>query len=111
MSNEYPTTDDIMEALNATGFLMEQRVTTQLDSHGFHVWTGYPFEDVEEGKSREIDVRAFLEICRDEEKKVSVTVELLCECKNNEFPFVFLRRRKGVHENKHFSPEQYFFTF
>lgn len=111
MSNDSPSSAEIMEALGATGFLMEQRVATRLESLGFHVWTGYPFEDPEEAKSREIDVRAYLQARRDEERRINVSVELLCECKSNENPFVFLRRRKGAYENDRFNPEQYLLPF
>lgn len=100
-----------MEAIDATGFLMEQRIATQLESFGFHVWTGYPFEDPEEAKSRELDVRAYFQARRDEEKKINISVEVLCECKNNENPFVFVRRRKGAYENEHFNPKQYLLPF
>ncbi len=111
MSNDSPTNEEILKALDETGFLMEQRIATQLETLGFHVWTAYPFEDPEEAKSRELDVRAYLQARRDEEKKVNVSIELLCECKNNENPFVFLRRRKGAYENEHFNPKQYLLPF
>src|SRR3974390_2459582 len=88
MPSDAPTLDDILIAIKATGFLMEQRVASFVESLGFHTWTGYPFADPEESKSREIDVRGYRQI-RNEDTKLVVELELLCECKSNDNPFVF----------------------
>ena len=56
--NDCPRSNDIIDALKQSGYLMEQEVATQLETLSFHVWTNWAFEDSDEGKSREIDVRA-----------------------------------------------------
>ena len=110
MPGDAPTPDDILNAIKATGFLMEQRVATCLESLGFHAWTGYPFADPEESKSREIDVRGYRQV-RNEDTKLIVELELLCECKSNDNPFVFLTRYKREHDKRFFCPDQYVFPF
>ena len=110
MPDDAPTPDDILNAIKATGFLMEQRVASCVESLGFHTWTGYPFADPEESKSREIDVRGYRQI-RKEDTKLIIELELLCECKSNDHPFVFLTRGKKDHDRRLFCPDQYVFPF
>ena len=64
-------------------------------SHYFHVWTNWAFQDIDEGKSREIDVRAIKRVAHNEEKKLSAFVEIIAECKNSTNPFVFIGRSKN----------------
>lgn len=90
-----PTPEQILGALRKSGYLMEQEVATELESLGLHVWTSWAFEDPDEGKSREIDVRAIKRVAVDEQKKISAFVEFLVECKNSTNPFVFLGRPKS----------------
>lgn len=92
---EKPTVEEIMEAIDASGYLMEQKVGTQLEKRGMHVRTNVAFEDPDEGKSREMDVNAFLQAGRNEEAKLAVNIELVVECKNNSSPFVFIARPKN----------------
>jgi hypothetical protein len=74
---------------------MDQEVATVLEDLGFHVQTSWPFEDPDEGKSRELDVWAIRRII--DEGSPQLFVELFCECKSGEDrPFVFLCRRKGL---------------
>lgn len=101
-----PTDKDVMEALHASGYLMEQEVATELERLGYFVQTNKPFEDVDEHKSREIDVWATHRFHRDEVNRIAVSVELYCECKNNDNPFVFIGRRKGEID-KRFRPSHY----
>lgn len=65
--------------------------------------------DLDEDKSREIDVRAIKEIFRDETKKVQVFVELLVECKDFGSPLVFLERAKNAREKDYSEPNEYIF--
>ncbi|HZQ90365.1 MAG TPA: hypothetical protein VFA60_01075 [Terriglobales bacterium] len=53
-----PTAEDIVAAIKASGYLIEQEVATILEKLGFHVQTNRAYQDVEESKSREIDVWA-----------------------------------------------------
>lgn len=92
---EKPTADDIMAAINSSGYLMEQEVATQLEKLGYHVRTNAAFEDPDEGKSREIDVTAVERVGFDEKAKLAAYIELIVECKNNSNPFVFIARPKN----------------
>ena len=103
-----PNVSDIITALRSSGYLMEQQVATQFEELDLHVWTNWAFEDIEEGKSRELDVRAIKKVARNEEKKLSAFIEIIAECKNNSNPFVFLRRLKNDTDNRH-SPEEMVF--
>lgn len=105
MSGEQPTDEEILAALGASGFLMEQDVATKIEDAGFNVHTSRAFQDVDEGKSREIDVWAVRRFIFDEEKKFYAFSELIVECKNSNNPYIFITRRKGE-ADKHFdAPE------
>src|SRR5256885_17075425 len=97
MPDDTPAAEDILHALRASGYLMEQQVATQLERLEFHVVTNRAYEDPDEGKSREMDVWASKDAGRHrpsaEVPGITVDVELICECKNNQdTPFVFLGR-------------------
>lgn len=93
-----PNNNEILEAVRESGYLMEQDVATLFESLTFPeavkptVQTNRAYEDIEEGKSREIDVSVFAEVVHNTTAKLNVEVEFLCECKNNSSPFVFLGR-------------------
>ena len=94
-----PSNDDIVQALKKSGYLMEQEVATQFETLGFHVNTNWGFKDADEGKSREIDVRAIKRVAYNEKKCLSAYVEFLVECKNSLNPFVFIARQKNKVDN------------
>lgn len=58
-----PSNEEIMDAIEQSGYLLEQHVATQLESLNFYVKTNIAFEDPDEGKSREIDVSAVKRVC------------------------------------------------
>lgn len=89
---EWPTPDDVVAALKASGHLLEQRVATQLEGLEFNVRTNAAFTDQDEGKSRELDVFAFRQIIKDSNARVSIDANLLIECKNSRAPYAFLTR-------------------
>ncbi|MCY3680073.1 MAG: hypothetical protein OXH16_01655 [Gemmatimonadetes bacterium] len=101
MKKESPNSEDIINALKRSGYLMEQEVATQLEALNFQVRTNMAFEDIEEKKSREIDVRAIKRVAHNEEKKLSAFVEIIAECKNSMNPFVFIGRPKNQTDNQH----------
>ncbi|MGA8416298.1 MAG: hypothetical protein WB808_06715 [Candidatus Dormiibacterota bacterium] len=107
MSDE-PTESQIVDALSASGFLLEQEVATAFEAAGFYAKTGRAFTDPEEGTSREIDVHGFWRSLHDEARRRAIYVQLLCECKNTSNPFVFLARRKSVADLER-SPSEYQF--
>jgi hypothetical protein len=90
-----PTEADVLAAVSKSGYLMDQEVATLLEDLGFHVQTSWPFEDPDEGESRELDVWAIRRII--DEGSPQLFLELFCECKSGEDrPLVFLARRKGL---------------
>ena len=93
--NTSPKPDDIVAALKQSGYLMEQEVATRLEALDFHVSTNWAFEDSDEGKSREVDVRATRRVAHNEDQRLSAFLELIVECKNNTNPFVFISRPKN----------------
>ena len=106
--NVSPSPEDIIAALRQSGYLMEQEVATQLEALNFHVSTNRAFEDSDEGKSREIDVRATRRVAHNEEKKLSAFLELIVECKNNSNPFVFIGRPKNETDGRN-APQELVF--
>ena len=106
--NASPSPTEIVAALKQSGYLMEQEVATQLEALNFHVWTNWAFQDIDEGKSREIDVRAIKLVAHNEEKKLSAFVEIIAECKNSTNPFVFIGRSKNQTDNRH-PPQEFVF--
>ena len=99
--NASPSHTEIVDALKQSGYLMEQEVATQLEALDFHVSTNLAYEDIEEGKSREIDVSAIKKVAHNEEKNLSAFVEIIAECKNSMNPFVFIGRPKNQTDNQH----------
>jgi hypothetical protein len=93
---DQPTPEQILFAIQSSGYLMEQEVASVLEHLGLHVQTNRAFEDIEEGKSRELDVAAVRRVHFDEKNRIAVFVELLCECKNSRNPFAFLLRPTTV---------------
>lgn len=94
-NSSVPTSEEILAAISDSGYLMEQCVATRLESLGFHVTTNVAYEDPDEGKSRETDVRAIKRVGHNEAEKVASFVELLVECKSGTNPHVFVTRPKN----------------
>ncbi|PJI42215.1 hypothetical protein [Ferrovibrio sp.] len=105
-----PSLDDIMGAIHESGYLMEQEVATQFERRGFHVRTNVAFEDLDEGKSRELDVKAIKRVSFDDSARLSAYIELLVECKNNTNPFVFIARPKSDWDRRQ-CPEEFTFPY
>ena len=106
--DDSPSHTDIITALRQSGYLMEQQVATQLETLGLHVSTNWAFEDIDEGKSREIDVLAIRRVAHNEEKKLSAFLEIIGECKNNSNPLVFIGRPKSNVDSL-YAPEELVF--
>ena len=106
--NASPSPENIIDALRKSGYLMEQEVATQLEALNFHVCTNWAFQDIDEGKSREIDVRAIKRVAHNEEKQLSAFVEIIAECKNSKNPFVFIGRSKNQTDNRYIPQELIF---
>ena len=104
----FPSPKDIIAALRQSGYLMEQEVATQLENLNFHVWTNWAFEDSDEGRSREIDVRAIKRVAYNEDKKLAAFLEIIVECKNSANPFVFIGRPKNQTDGQ-YAPQELVF--
>lgn len=88
------TTDEMMQALSRSGYLLEVEVAKTLSNMGFFVETSQVIEDPITGKSREIDVIAEY---HDWKKKYDgiracAKIEFVFEIKNNPFPTVLLNK-------------------
>ena len=90
-SRPTPTADDIKNALSKTGFLLEYHVAQSLRQRKFYVDIGRAYPDPETGKSREIDVFASMDRdVRRQPVSVTITTNLIIECKNSSGPFVLI---------------------
>ncbi|MFI9394862.1 hypothetical protein ACIG53_28755 [Streptomyces bauhiniae] len=87
-----PSSDDVIAALERTGYLLEQRVAKKVRNADFFVGTGRAFKDPDEGKSREIDVHAYRRLFSNEARNITLGVRLLIECKKSTGPYVVLGR-------------------
>lgn len=88
----WPTPEEVLAALDQAGHLLEQQVATELAGLGYFVETNRAFTDIDEGKSRELDVFASKSLLVEEARRLRVAVYLLVECKNTAAPFAFLTR-------------------
>lgn len=105
---ENPTKEEILKAVNDSGYLFEQEIGTILERNNFYIQPNVAFIDIDEEKSREIDVMGYKRFFYDEEKKISIGVRILCVCKNNTNPFVFICRNKND-VDKNYSPPNFLF--
>lgn len=109
MMGQFATEDEILQAIYKSGYLMEHEIADMLERHSYHVVTNSAFKDIETEKSREIDVLGIKRILHDEEDKIDIFINLICECKNNTHsPFVFIGRNKTAPDKYHV-PEEYVF--
>lgn len=99
-----PTEEEILKALNDSGYLFEQEIGSIFERHSFHIQTNAAFKDEDEEKSREIDVAGYQRFYFNEEKKTSIGVRIICECKNSQTPFVFINRNKSAVDSYYCPP-------
>ncbi|MEV0876882.1 hypothetical protein AB0I85_03490 [Micromonospora echinofusca] len=86
-----PTPDQIIEALDQTGFILEHRVAQVLRSKGFETDLNRPFPDDASGKSREMDVwGAMSSFAKRDPLSIYLDSEVICECKNTINPFIIV---------------------
>src|SRR5450759_5361957 len=87
--------EEMADALNRSGYLLETRVEDALVDAAFTVEANTCYVDPITGKSRELDIYAFnLEPVdpEREDKNDIVSSVVLCECSNNSQPLVFLSK-------------------
>jgi hypothetical protein len=98
MSLEKITKEQMAEAINNSGYLIEQRVEDILVKKGYSVETNDAYLDPETGKSREIDLTGITGIKIFEDQDHFIFPYLLVECENNHQPVAFFRNnpRPGI---------------
>ncbi|WP_326564241.1 hypothetical protein [Micromonospora peucetia] len=100
-----PRDEEILAALDQTGFLLEQRVFRFFSDHdaldGASI--GVPFVDPDTGKSREIDVTADYGTFVGDSSLAApwVAADFIIECKNTTSPFVVVGRTVRKHVGLH----------
>lgn len=97
-----PDPDQIVQALDQTGFLLEQRVYQLFENNGLEAQINVPFSDPDTGKSREIDVVGSEGNFAKSTERIAdpwVWREIIAECKNTTNPFVVVGRRTNDTSN------------
>jgi hypothetical protein len=87
---------EMKDAIQRSGYLIEQRVEQIIMKDGYYVETNPAFPDIDTGKSRELDISA-LSAKRLYKKSLSfIFPNLLCECENNSQPIVFFKKDSPI---------------
>jgi hypothetical protein len=84
------------DAIQQSGYLLEQRVEPIIAESGYYVETNPVFYDPDTKKSREIDIRAIAGIEIHRKEMSFIFPILLCECENNSQPVVFFTKESPV---------------
>lgn len=104
-----PSSDEVIAALRAAGWLLEQDTAATFERAGFHVAPGKAFPDPDEPTvSREIDVYGFRQLFRSDELTFTVNVRLLAECKQSSMPYVAVGAPASARELARERKEQHF---
>jgi hypothetical protein len=94
---DQPTPDQIVEALRAAGWLLEQETEATLRAAGYHSVMGFAFPDPDDpAVSREIDVTGYRQLCRSDDLAMSVGVRVIAECKQSSMPYVLVGRKRAT---------------
>lgn len=95
MQREFDITkEEMLEALNRSGYLMESEISSMLAEFGFFIESNQVIEDKSTGKSREIDLIAEYYNYKEQNLgyKVASKIKFIFEIKNNLFPIVLLTK-------------------
>jgi hypothetical protein len=90
------SSDEILTAIERSGYPLEQRVRKVLDRHAYFVEANVAFPDPQTGISRELDISAMRAVKLSQKGKDFLFPFLLCECENNSLPVVFFDARPQV---------------
>jgi len=86
---QLPDNDELLAAVRAAGWLLEQRAVRILTAADLHPRAGWAFEDPDDlGTSRELDVWSYRQLLNDEDAKVLVSMSIIVECKQSGLPYV-----------------------
>jgi hypothetical protein len=88
--------EQMKEAINRSGYLLEQRVEQTLGKRGYYVETNPVFPDSDTGKSREFDIRALSATRIYKGGYNYVFPTLICECENNVQPIAFFVKESPI---------------
>jgi len=90
------STKQMKDAIQRSGYLLEQRVEALLTKEWGFAETSKVFPDPDTGKSREIDISAISATQIYKKGYNFIFPTLLCECENNSQPLVFFTRESLV---------------
>lgn len=91
--------EKIVEAAEKAGFVTELQVASILDNANWRPKQNVYFIDKDEGKGRELDIRAYKKFASTNEKpEVSCLISLCIEIKKTADPFIFYTNRKNDYE-------------
>ena len=102
MSQETPTAitsiskKQMIDAIQRSGYLLEQRVAAILTQEGYFVETNPVFPDPDTRKSREIDIDAISGLQVYKKGYNFVFPNLVCECVNNPQPVIFFTKESVI---------------
>jgi len=111
---QLPDNDELLAAVAAAGWLLEQRAVRILTAADLHPRAGWAFEDSDDlGTSRELDVWSYRQLLDDEDAKVRVRMSILVECKQSGLPYAAIGQdlpEWRFHDNptQHVLPLQHF---
>jgi len=89
-------TKQIKEAIQQSGYLIEQRVEPIIRQSFGYVQTNPIYKDPDTGKSCELDISALSASILDANKFSCIFPMLLCECENNSQPTVFFTTEEFI---------------
>jgi hypothetical protein len=83
------TTEDAVDALRRSGYLLETRIARKLDRFATHLSMNAVFTDPETGQARELDAYCFRAETSDLHEFFEASAHLLIECVNSPQPIAF----------------------
>lgn len=98
-----PSEDDIRDAIDRSGYVLELRICPVFEDYGFHVESSAQFEDQDTGKSRELDLHAWhWDFHNDRDHPTipnfvlsdHINTDIVVECKNTTAPWVLFTKKE-----------------
>lgn len=84
------------DAIQRSGYLLEQRIEPILFDEGYYVETNPVFPDQDTGKARETDISALSARSLYKKEYGFIFPTLICECENNAQPIVFFTKKTFI---------------
>lgn len=88
--------EQMIDAIQESGYLLEQQVKPIMEEEGFFVETNPVYPDPTTGKSREIDINAISAIKIFKEEYNFIFPKIICECENNHQPVIFFEDESPI---------------